>query len=1041
MDDIDNAIQADRQILSSMPDGHPDLAMYLSNFGIRLGNKYLREGGLHSLEEAIQVTRKAISITPMNHSNWPSYMNNLGIRLNDKYLRLGHVNDLEEAIDILREAISRIADNLLTRPALLNNLGNCLHSRYARTGHISDIEQAIQVIRQAIKITPEENPNWATYMNNLGNFLEDKNRSTGEASEFEEAIYVSRKAVDATPIDNISRAARLNNLSVRLYSRFLGTGAISNLEEGIQLARQAVSTTPENHPSLSVRLHNLGIQLGARYTRIGAMFDLEESIHIAKQAVDATPKDHPDYARNLNSLANHLGDKYSRTQAEADLDNAILVAQQAVDAAPKDHPFRAGYLNNLGLQLGDKYAITKEEAYLNGAISNAMEAVDATPKDHFDRAGHLNTLAIRLADKYLQTQAVADLEEAIQVAEQTVKATPKEHPGLAGWLNNLGRRLFDRYSKTGAMDDLGNAVTHHHVALLQSNSPTITRIQAGASILQCCALVPTWQKAYEAMSIAIPLIPRLATRSLDNYDKQHILGKVVGLASSAAAVALQLNKRPIVALNFLEEGRGVLAASLEEMRIDVLDLRERHPQLADDFVRLRDELEVSITRRAPTLDANPKLAWKTLTNRRYEASNELDELLVEIRKQPGFEDFLLVPAEEEIQAAASKGPIVLINVSEIRCDAILVEHHQIRCLALPFLKSEDIDKQAKINNLGSPSALEWLWNAAANPILDALGFTQSPTTDDWPHVWWILTGILSKFPIHAAGYHKNGLAESVLDRVMSSYSSSIKAIIHGRRRRSAPSAIPAKALLVAMQNTPEQSQLHFANKEVDMLRDLCGMMALDPVEPGRRKKDIVSHLPNCKIFHFAGHGHTNNNDPSQSHLLLEDWQSDKLTVATLLDINIRTRSPFLAYLSACGTGQVKDEKFFDESLHLISACNLAGFRHVIGTLWEVNDESCVVMSRITYEEIRDGALSDASVCHGLHKATRELRNRWLGGSENTDLGSKRVGKPNTGLAVDATGAEGADDRRQKDSRDVYLVEDDDEASRPLPWVPYVHFGV
>ena len=112
-------------------------------------------------------------------------------------------------------------------------------------------------------------------------------------------------------------------------------------------------------------------------------------------------------------------------------------------------------------------------------------------------------------------------------------------------------------------------------------------------------------------------------------------------------------------------------------------------------------------------------------------------------------------------------------------------------------------------------------------------------------------------------------------------------------------------------------------------------------------------------------------------MLLEDWNTKLLAVATLLEINLCKCSPFLAYLSACGTGQVKQEKY-DESIHLISAFQLAGFRHVISTLLEVNDASCVEISGITYEEIWNGRMTDEAVCRGLHVATSELRHRWMG---------------------------------------------------------------
>jgi len=228
-----------------------------------------------------------------------------------------------------------------------------------------------------------------------------------------------------------------------------------------------------------------------------------------------------------------------------------------------------------------------------------------------------------------------------------------------------------------------------------------------------------------------------------------------------------------------------------------------------------------------------------------------------------------------------------------------------------------------------------------------------------------------------------------------------------------------------------------------MLRDLCRLMGFNPIEPGRRKQDVISHLPNCKIFHFAGHGHTDTTDPSQSRLLLDDWRSDPLTVATLLETNLREGSPFLAYLSACGTGQIKDNKSVDESIHLISACQLAGFRHVIGTLWDVNDESCVDVSRITYKEIRNEGMADESVCRGLHKAIRELRQRWLDESLMASRENRSVRKVDIRLAENGTWPRITSDGDQRDGRsprDAVLWGDDEE-TQPFPWVPYVHFGV
>jgi hypothetical protein len=54
-------------------------------------------------------------------------------------------------------------------------------------------------------------------------------------------------------------------------------------------------------------------------------------------------------------------------------------------------------------------------------------------------------------------------------------------------------------------------------------------------------------------------------------------------------------------------------------------------------------------------------------------------------KLPGFDRFLLAPSEDELKTAADCGPIIIINVSDYRCDALIIEKSQLRTLGLPRL--------------------------------------------------------------------------------------------------------------------------------------------------------------------------------------------------------------------------------------------------------------------------------------------------------------------------------------------------------------------
>lgn len=199
-------------------------------------------------------------------------------------------------------------------------------------------------------------------------------------------------------------------------------------------------------------------------------------------------------------------------------------------------------------------------------------------------------------------------------------------------------------------------------------------------------------------------------------------------------------------------------------------------------------------------------------------------------------------------------------------------------------------------------------------------------------------------------------------------------------------------------------------------------MSLDPVEPGRRRSDVIRHLSRCKTFYFAGHGFTDNNDPSQSYLLFDDGKENPLTVAGLLQMNVREQMPFLAYLSACRTGQNNNDELQDESLYLISAFRLVGFRHVIGTLWEVNDKLCVQVAKIVYEGMSLGLLTDESVCLGLHNASRKLREDWLSNRDDSHMSTEP--------------ASHGHDRKDSLLREGELCGIEEGAS-PL-WVPYVH---
>ncbi|EWZ90621.1 hypothetical protein FOWG_08224 [Fusarium oxysporum f. sp. lycopersici MN25] len=180
-----------------------------------------------------------------------------------------------------------------------------------------------------------------------------------------------------------------------------------------------------------------------------------------------------------------------------------------------------------------------------------------------------------------------------------------------------------------------------------------------------------------------------------------------------------------------------------------------------------------------------------------------------------------------------------------------------------------------------------------------------------------------------------------------------------------------------METTPTLSRLAFTNQELEIVKSVCSLIGLAVVEPERRKVALIDQLRQWKLFHSAGHGCTDPQDPLRSYSCLEDVVTNPLRVGGLLDLNLKDQPLFLAYLSACGTGRFQQERFMDENVHLISALQLVGFQYVIDTLRDVNDKVCVDEAKAVYEGIKDSQTTDQPVPWGLHEASRQLRDNWL----------------------------------------------------------------
>ncbi len=94
---------------------------------------------------------------------------------------------------------------------------------------------------------------------------------------------------------------------------------------------------------------------------------------------------------------------------------------------------------------------------------------------------------------------------------------------------------------------------------------------------------------------------------------------------------------------------------------------------------------------------------------------------------------------------------------------------------------------------------------------------------------------------------------------------------------------------------------------------------------------------------------------------------------TVLDVSrLQLTGGELAYLSACDTAVGGDLP--DESIHLGAALSLAGYRHVVATMWPIYDAAAAHATQEFYEHlIVNGTFLTDRAADALHAAVTELR--------------------------------------------------------------------
>ncbi|KAI0083206.1 CHAT domain-containing protein [Irpex rosettiformis] len=1003
---------------SSEPDSNePPLYKELWILGQQSYDQYETQGNLKVLECAIRSYRLAMELAEDDDPNKVAIINNLGMSLSARFECIGEPQDSEEIIFLGQLANALTPDDSPAKHSRLCNLAVSLISRFEREGRAEDLEEAASLWTHAATLVPDCHAHKPGLLNNLGNSLVRRFEHSGNTNDLEKAIELHTRAVELTPEDHPNKPMWLDNLGSSHERRYGRLGTLEDLERAIALKSRSVDLTPDGQPNKPAYLTNAGISLQARFKRLGDPADLERAIVLQARAVELTSNSHPEKPALLSNLANSLQDRYGRTGAAKDLEEAIAHQTQAVELTADGHPDKHTQLNNLGGQLHIRFGRSGSLDDLDQAITHFTNSLALIPENHHSKPSWLHNLSKSLEERFRQVGDVSDLEEALKFSTQSVELLPANHADRAAILRFSGLLSVVRLRSAHThADDVTRAMKAFLEAMQHSTSHPLQRLQASSHYAELLTefshlfITPPQLTLLEAWKHAISLVPQciwLGNNVRGRYTSDELSAVRVAV-NNAATAAIKAGEYGL-AIEWLEAGRAVVWSQVLQLRTPLDSLQQFHPQLADRLRHVSQALQLAASGSPfvstksqltpPSLDAQPQSS--------HSYALEYDKLLTRIRELEGFKDFLQPKTLSQLAGACTSGPVVVINVHESRCDAlVLCRAGDVIHIPLPELslsramatqkylwdllrakrflsrcrgdpQDEGDERGGRVTEMEPPDmmrkVLADLWNWVVKPIMDVV-CTLKPPSATLPHITWCPTGPLVFLPLHAAGiYPKNERAgtpsQTIMDLAVSSYTPTLEALLKPRAQVT-PDGQDPQVLIVSQPTSPYaiNNPIPGTTTEAAIVMSLVReSKTLDDADGTIQA--VLEGMATHEWVHLACHGTQNHADPTNSAFILYDG---RLTLAELMSHHLPNAD--LAVLSACQTA-TGDEKLPEEAVHLAAGMLNIGYKSVIGTMWSISDYVAPEVMRVFYtvmaEQVKAGG--ELQPAYALHEATKALR--------------------------------------------------------------------
>ncbi|MEV5480069.1 MULTISPECIES: CHAT domain-containing protein [Streptomyces] len=828
----------------------------------------------------------------------------------------------------------------------------------ARRGDTAQVDQAVAVARK--RLAPQGRRKRLGTLHELFLALEERYEATGDTADHEAALGCAEElAVSASAGDPTGRHL-LFSCGEKIYQRFLSDPNAPDLRRAIGYLQESVSFPDPEQPA---RLLVLSRALSAWSAAVKDPDVMNEAIATAQQAAVLIQRTHENYPLLEWHLAMLYFQRYRQAGFADDLDKADAAVIEAGMALPRELQLTA-LSSDIDFAY---YQRTGDSERLSRALLRRERVVRKLPgDDDFRRAEALYDLSQVQMHWYRRTGSIEDLDKATangRMAADLLAATDRRR---SQFLGGLGEVYYTRFAHRRERDAVPEAIRlfrcaiasapdryHLHAMLATTlwqayeltgdNASLDESVAAGERALE---LAPARPRADILLDLSTALRLRYGRTkdAIDLHRSKTAVTEALGLQDLPARTRMQirLEQAELASLSHADPAERLRALEAAVGLLAEVAMRSKYYEDRAFMLGVHSGLGAKAADAAVAAD-RPDRALELLEKARGILADTW-------RDAPEY-------SARDLCRRADRGPIVTVSAVETGGLALLVTPSGVRPVSLPGLTLAEARAQHKTlqKALGSQEyddvlgVLAWIWHTVGRPVIEAL------TATGWngSRLWWCPVGILSLFPLHAAGDGHDG----VMARTVSSYLPTVRAMPADHTAQ----APPGNALVVAMSRTPGQVSLPGAASEANSLTRLLDATVLHNERATRDA--ILSALPNARIVHFACHAQADTREPTLSRLLLHDRPLTPRDLPGHLNAD-------LAYLSACATSDV----IFlaaDEAMHITAAFHLAGFRHVIGTLWPVNDQVASDIADHFYTLIAAHGADYAP--QALHTAIAEIR--------------------------------------------------------------------